>query len=98
MQSPMQLNDRQLEAIKQTEGPLLVIAGAGSGKTRVLTERLAHIIESGLATPEETFTVTFTNKAAGEIKERVLSRLKIANIPWLGTFHSIAVKMLRRDA
>ncbi len=110
----MKLNDRQFEAVTTTEGPLLVIAGAGSGKTRVLTERLALIIEQGLAAPHEILTVTFTNKAAGEIKDRALKRLQdggrlidsagqlsrprvVSNIPWMGTFHSIAVRMLRAD-
>lgn len=99
----MQLNPQQLQAIDHHEGPLLIIAGAGSGKTRVLTERLARIIEKGLARPEETLTVTFTNKAAAEIKERVMHRLRemgiqTSSIPWMGTFHSIAVKILRREA
>jgi DNA helicase-2/ATP-dependent DNA helicase PcrA len=101
----MQLNDSQEKAVETTEGAVLVIAGAGSGKTRVLTERLARIIETGMASPEETLTVTFTNKAAAEIKQRALARLNsgsgrgvVYNIPWMGTFHSIAVRMLRKEA
>lgn len=102
----MKLNPPQQKAVDHTEGALLVIAGAGSGKTRVLTERLAKIIELGLARPEDILTVTFTNKAAAEIKERALKRLnesaaadghkQIYDIPWMGTFHSTAVKILRR--
>lgn len=94
----MQLNKEQQKAVDTTDGPLLIIAGAGSGKTRVITERLAKIIDLGLARPEDMLVVTFTNKAAGEIKERVRERLKSSQslyFPWLGTFHSIAVKILR---
>lgn len=96
------LNDKQIEAVKTTEGPLLILAGAGSGKTRVITNRIAYIIGHRLATPEEILAVTFTNKAAGEMKERVfdlLSDIKSSNryITHLGTFHSICVKVLRRD-
>jgi len=96
----MNLNPQQLEAVSLTEGPLLIIAGAGSGKTRVLTERLINILQLKLARPEEILTVTFTNKAAAEIKSRVLEKLvteHIYNVPWMGTFHSIAVKILRSD-
>jgi DNA helicase-2/ATP-dependent DNA helicase PcrA len=100
----MNLNPQQQQAVEHSIGPLLIIAGAGSGKTRVLTERLARIIESNQARAEQILTVTFTNKAASEIKHRALDRLnqnttgaKIRNIPWMGTFHSIAVRILRRD-
>ena len=96
----MNLNPQQLEAVSLTEGPLLIIAGAGSGKTRVLTERLINILQLKLARPEEILTVTFTNKAAAEIKSRVQEKLvteHIYNVPWMGTFHSIAVKILRSD-
>ncbi len=99
----IKLNPQQKEAVEHENGPLLVIAGAGSGKTRVLTERLARLIEKDVAQPQHTLTVTFTNKAANEIKERVLKRLSEKKIypeklPWMGTFHSIAVKILRREA
>jgi DNA helicase-2/ATP-dependent DNA helicase PcrA len=99
----IKLNPQQKEAVEHEQGPLLVIAGAGSGKTRVLTERLARLIEKDVAQPQHTLTVTFTNKAANEIKERVLKRLSEKQIypeklPWMGTFHSIAVKILRREA
>ncbi|MEM1087774.1 MAG: UvrD-helicase domain-containing protein [Pseudomonadota bacterium] len=94
------LNPEQREAVLQTEGPLLVLAGAGTGKTRVLTTRLAHIIASGLACPSQTLTVTFTNKAAREMRERALKLTGEAGegLRWLGTFHSISAQILRRHA
>jgi len=94
------LNKEQKEAVLSTEGPNLVVAGAGSGKTRVLTTRLAHIINKKKAWPNQILCVTFTNKAAKEMQNRVLSYLdnKSNSVPWLGTFHSISVKFLRRHA
>ncbi len=94
------LNPEQREAVETTEGPLLVLAGAGTGKTRVLTTRLAHIIASGKAWPSQTLTVTFTNKAAREMRERALALIGEAGegLRWLGTFHSISALMLRRHA
>ena len=94
------LNKEQKEAVLSTEGPNLVVAGAGSGKTRVLTTRLAHIINSKKAFPNQILCVTFTNKAAKEMQHRVLKYMneKSAGVPWLGTFHSISVKFLRRHA
>ena len=94
------LNPEQKEAVLNTEGPLLVLAGAGTGKTRVLTTRLAHIIASGLAYPSQTLTVTFTNKAAREMRERALALTGEAGegLRWLGTFHSISAQSLRRLA
>jgi DNA helicase-2/ATP-dependent DNA helicase PcrA len=82
------------------EGPVLVLAGAGTGKTRVLTTRIAHILNLGLAYPSQILSVTFTNKAAREMKERigVLVGGAVEGMPWLGTFHSIGVKLLRRHA
>ena len=94
------LNKEQKEAVLSTEGPNLIVAGAGSGKTRVLTTRLAHIINSKKAWPNQILCVTFTNKAAKEMQHRVLSYVseKSTAVPWLGTFHSISVKFLRRHA
>lgn len=95
------LNPPQKEAVITTDGPLLILAGAGSGKTRVLTYRIAFIIDAGLAGPENILAMTFTNKAAGEMKERISSLVENYNIyagnfPWVGTFHSICVKLLKR--
>ncbi|HEU4401297.1 MAG TPA: UvrD-helicase domain-containing protein [Candidatus Polarisedimenticolia bacterium] len=93
------LNPPQREAVLQTEGPLLVVAGAGSGKTRVIVHRLAHILARGLAPPQEVLAVTFTNKAAGEMKERV-DRLVGADHggAQVSTFHSWCLRLLRRHA
>ncbi len=94
------LNPEQREAVLHTEGPLLVLAGAGTGKTRVLTARLAHIVATRLAWPSQTLTVTFTNKAAREMRERALHLLGEAGegLRWLGTFHSISAQILRQHA
>ena len=94
------LNKEQKEAVLSTEGPNLIVAGAGSGKTRVLTTRLAHIINTKKAWPNQILCVTFTNKAAKEMQSRVLNYVseKSTAVPWLGTFHSISVKFLRRHA
>ena len=93
------LNVKQREAVQCTEGPLLVIAGAGSGKTKTLTHRIAYILLNHLATEQDVLAVTFTNKAAGEMRERLAILLHQPNyrsfMPWMGTFHSIAVKLLR---
>ena len=94
------LNKEQKEAVLSTDGPNLIVAGAGSGKTRVLTTRLIHIIDQKKAFPNQILCVTFTNKAAREMQNRVIQNLKGSSkaIPWLGTFHSISVKFLRRHA
>ncbi len=94
------LNPEQREAVLATDGPVLVLAGAGTGKTRVLTCRLAHILENRLAFPSQILSVTFTNKAAREMRERVGDLIggAVEGLPWLGTFHSIAAKILRIHA
>ena len=94
------LNPEQRLAVETTEGPVLVLAGAGTGKTRVLTTRIAHILSQGRAWPSQVLAVTFTNKAAREMKQRIghLVGEAVEGMPWLGTFHSIGVKMLRRHA
>jgi DNA helicase-2/ATP-dependent DNA helicase PcrA len=94
------LNPPQREAVLTTEGPVLVLAGAGTGKTAALTARLAHLIYTRRAWPSEILAVTFTNKAAREMRERIGRMVgdAVEGMPWLGTFHSIAAKMLRRHA
>jgi DNA helicase-2/ATP-dependent DNA helicase PcrA len=94
------LNPEQRKAVETTEGPVLVLAGAGTGKTRVLTTRLAHILATGKAWPSQILAVTFTNKAAREMKHRVGSIIgeAVEGLPWLGTFHSISAQILRRHA
>jgi DNA helicase-2/ATP-dependent DNA helicase PcrA len=94
------LNPEQRDAVETLDGPVLVLAGAGTGKTRVLTTRIAHILNLGRAHPREILSVTFTNKAAREMKERVGKMVGsiVEGMPWLGTFHAIGVKILRRHA
>jgi len=94
------LNPEQREAVETLDGPVLVLAGAGTGKTRVLTTRIAHILSLGRARPSEILSVTFTNKAAREMKERVGRMVGhvVEGMPWLGTFHSIGARILRRHA
>ncbi|SBV33100.1 putative DNA helicase II homolog [uncultured Sphingopyxis sp.] len=94
------LNGPQRQAVLTTEGPVLMLAGAGTGKTAALTARLAHIIATRRAWPSEILAVTFTNKAAREMRERIGRMIgdAVEGMPWLGTFHSICAKMLRRHA
>ena len=91
------LNSEQQKAVKSTEGSLLVLAGAGSGKTRVLTFRILHILYCKLASPQQILAVTFTNKAASEMKSRIAT---LINLPidrmWVGTFHSLSLRILRQ--
>jgi DNA helicase-2/ATP-dependent DNA helicase PcrA len=99
------LNKNQQEAVITTEGPLLILAGAGSGKTKTLTHRIAYIVQEKKVSPYNILAVTFTNKAAAEMKNRVFGMLNPGDnnsnadrfLPWMGTFHSICVKILRRD-
>ncbi|CCE02081.1 UvrD-helicase domain-containing protein [Bradyrhizobium sp. STM 3809] len=94
------LNPEQRDAVETLDGPVLVLAGAGTGKTRVLTTRIAHILSMGRARPGEILSVTFTNKAAREMKTRLAEMLgqAVEGMPWLGTFHSIAGRILRSHA
>src|SRR3982074_3146539 len=94
------LNAEQREAVETLDGPVLVLAGAGTGKTRVLTTRIAHILSQGRARPNEILSVTFTNKAAREMKLRLGQMLgqAVEGMPWLGTFHSIGGPLPRRPA
>ena len=94
------LNAEQRDAVESLDGPLLVLAGAGTGKTRVLTTRIGHILSQGRAHPSQILAVTFTNRAAREMKTRVSNLIggAVEGMPWLGTFHAIGVKIIRRHA
>ncbi len=92
------LNPRQIDAVTRTDGPILILAGAGSGKTRVLTHRIAYLIKEKGISPQNILAVTFTNKASGEMRERLEKILgPLAENIWLGTFHSIGLRILRKD-
>ena len=98
------LNEKQREAVATTDGPILIIAGAGSGKTRTLTHKVAYLIKEKKVSPKNILAVTFTNKAAGEMKERIIKLLSDKNhapskydLPLVGTFHSICAKILRKE-
>ena len=95
------LNDAQRDAVETLTGPVLILAGAGSGKTKTLTHRIANLIEQGVS-PYEILALTFTNKAAREMRERLAGLLGMENsfsfMPWMGTFHSICVKIFRIEA
>ena len=97
------LNEQQKIAVETVNGPILILAGAGSGKTRTLTQRIAYLIENHHATSDNILAVTFTNKASNEMKERIVQLLKLKPgsekvfLPWVGTFHAICVQILKRD-
>ncbi|MEO0999513.1 MAG: UvrD-helicase domain-containing protein, partial [Pseudomonadota bacterium] len=94
------LNPAQRQAVEALDGPVLVLAGAGTGKTRALTTRIAHLLNKGRCRPNEILAVTFTNKAAREMKARIGAHVGgvIEGMPWLGTFHALSAKLLRRHA
>ena len=95
-----ELNPAQRTAVETLDGPVLMLAGAGTGKTKALTTRIVHLLRTGRARPNQVLAVTFTNKAAREMKNRVGGQLgeMVEGMKWLGTFHSLCVKILRRHA
>ena len=91
------LNEEQLAPLKETEGAVLVTAGAGSGKTRLLTHRVAYLLKEKGVLPFNILAITFTNKAAGEMKSRIAEMVEGAEQIWISTFHSMCARILRRD-
>src|SRR4051812_17837273 len=91
------LNEAQKKAVIQAEGPTLILAGAGSGKTRVLTHKVAYLIKQKKVSAQQILVTTFTNKAAAEMKKRIQALVGGSDIPMVGTFHWLCVKILRRD-
>src|SRR4026209_921139 len=93
------LNPEQQDAVLQTEGPLLILAGAGSGKTRVIAHRIAHLVSEQLTEPDRILAVTFTNEAAGEMRTRGETLLRVdCQRMWISTFHALCARLLRREA
>ena len=93
------LNPEQRQAVLHTDGPLLILAGAGSGKTRVIAHRIAHLVSGELAPPDRVLAVTFTNKAAEEMRSRVEALLGVdCRQMWISTFHALCARLLRREA
>src|SRR3954469_14851851 len=93
------LNPEQQEAVLQTDGPLLILAGAGSGKTRVIAHRIAYLVSEGIVDPDRVLAVTFTNKAAEEMRTRVETLLRVdCKRMWISTFHALCARLLRREA
>src|ERR1700730_18166201 len=92
------LNPEQRAAVLAPDGPILILAGAGSGKTRAITYRIAHLLGERNVDPREVLAVTFTNKAAGEMRERVAALIEGAQVPWVSTFHSAGARILRAEA
>ena len=92
------LNPQQQEAVIATDGPMIILAGAGSGKTRVLTFKVLFLMQEKKITPEEILMITFTNKAAKEMRERMQTFLPNTSLPWIATFHAMCAKILRRES